>query len=273
MYTGTTTSVLTVSVEEGDAVAAGQVILVLASRTVTAPYGGIVTRLPFRRGDEVPAGSLVAQVVGNDVLVAVADATAEEASRVKPGDKADMRPLGASAPIRTTVERVVPPARGADGRFGSARLFVAVPKSSPLLPGMDVDITVRITRTTLYVTVPVEAVHEEPADVPADPQFLPFSPVTGETRKYVFALVGQVSGGGLVFVGPNERPRRSARDVTYTARKIYVTIGRSDSRRIEILDGIDAFVPVIVASDRKILDYDRVIVVDRDLSTMNPIVE
>jgi propionyl-CoA carboxylase alpha chain len=59
-------SVVTVAVEEGQHVDAGQPVLVLEAmkmqHTVTAPHAGVVTDVAVASGDQVAAGSVLAVV-------------------------------------------------------------------------------------------------------------------------------------------------------------------------------------------------------------------
>jgi hypothetical protein len=60
------------------------------------------------------------------------------------------------------------------------------------------------------------------------------------------------------------------RDNVYQARKIYVETGISSTNKIEIIKGLKPFEQVVIYTDRKIQDYSRVIVINRDESYKQP---
>ncbi len=258
---------------EGDAVKGGEPVMTLGGIAVSAPFSGKISLLRFSQGDTVPAGALVCQFVDDASLAVLAEVPAEDAALLKKGDAVELRSFSGVPPEKAAVTGMAPPARGADGRYGGARLTVALPSSTRLGLGMSVDVLAPVIRAASAVTVPVEAVYEEPADLPANPQSIPFTPVSGETRKYVWALDSRYAGGGYAADGDGIPQRRSARTVTYRVKKVYVVTGKSDSRRIEILEGLEPFVPVVVASDRKLSDGGRVVVVDREERDRHPMSE
>jgi propionyl-CoA carboxylase alpha chain len=63
-------TVVAVRVQKGDAVSAGQPVLVLEAmkmqHTVAAPYAGSVSEMSVRTGDQVAAGEVLAVVAGEE---------------------------------------------------------------------------------------------------------------------------------------------------------------------------------------------------------------
>lgn len=240
----------------------------LRELTITAPISGKVSLLTLKAGEIANPGAKFAQIVNDTLLTIEAETPAEDTPKIKPGDPAEIRVATISKPYSATVIQVLPPVKKPDQSFSNPRLKLRVQTGVNLVPGTSVKVRVLIGRANLAVTVPVEAIYEEIEEHKGDPDFFAVRPATGQIREYVYVLKDCSETLGL----EQEREKRwLIRDNIYQARKVYVKTGVNSINRVEIIDGLKPFEQVVIYADRKIHDYDRVIVISRDESYKKPI--
>lgn len=158
----------------------------LARTRITAPFAGMVTRLPVQEGDSVVVGQSVGEMVDDTALFVRAAFDEVDAVRIRVGDPALVR-LDAypDHPLPATVERVDPvvggdsiegsglgaggasfPIAGRKDRTVGIRVALGpqppLPDAARLLVGMSADVEVVLSKKSDVLRVPSAAVfHEE----------------------------------------------------------------------------------------------------------------
>jgi multidrug efflux pump subunit AcrA (membrane-fusion protein) len=166
--------------------------------SLTGPEDGIVVSRSGNPGERLAEGDEIAAIANLGSLAFMAEISQADAERIRPGQDARMRIVGAQAWIPGTVQAVLP----ADSSAGlTIRVRIAVPPSAvgsamPVALGLFGTAEIMVGRAVDVPTVPIEAVLRDD--------------IAGTTR--------------LALVGPGDR-----------ARWIDVEPGMSDSGRVEIL--------------------------------------
>ncbi|WP_428493556.1 efflux RND transporter periplasmic adaptor subunit [Rhodopila sp.] len=78
----------------------------LASRTLTAPFDGIVATIPVAPGDRVPAGATLMTITRLDGLVVTVGINPGARSRVRPGQPVHLTPMSDGAPVDGRIVRL-----------------------------------------------------------------------------------------------------------------------------------------------------------------------
>lgn len=238
--------------------------------TITAPIAGRVSYLTLKAGEKADAGTKVAQVLDDNNLSILGEVIADDAPKVKVGNSAEISFGTIAEPYNAVVFQILPPIRGQDDEsYSNLRIKLRVTDPGvKLIPGNSVRVRVRIGRSKLAVTVPVEAIHEEFSITRGDREYFSVRPATGKSRKFVYVLRDCSET-----LGPTQDSQRRwmIRDNIYQVRKVYVETGISSVDQVEILNGLKSFEQVVIYTDREIRDYDRVIVISRDESYKQPI--
>lgn len=229
--------------------------------TLTSPIKGRISIITLKPGERANVDFRAAQVIDEKSIVIEADVPAEDALKVRVGDPAEMSYGTIANPYPAKVVKILPPVRGHEG-YGNVRVrLVPTDPNQFIIPGTPVRIRIRVGRSAMAVSVPIESIQEERRVERGDREYFSIRPATGEKQKYVYVL----RDCSETLTATKEKERRwMVRDNIYQVRKVFIKTGVSDVDRVEVLQGLKPFEQVVVYSDREIRDYDRVIVVSRD---------
>lgn len=233
----------------------------MSELTLSSPISGRVSVIHLKPGERADTDFRVAQIIDEQSIIIEADVPAEDALKVRVGDPAEISYGTIANPYPAKVTKILPPVKNQDG-YGNVRVrLLPTDPEQFIVPGTPVRIRIRVGRSAMAVSVPIEAIQEERRVVRGDKEYYSIRPATGEKRKYVYVL----RDCSETLTAAKERERRwMVRDNVYQARKVFIKTGVSDVDRVEVLNGLKPFEQVVVYSDRDIRDYDRVIVVSRD---------
>lgn len=197
---------------------------------VTAPFAGTITQRKVTEGGFVSNGAELLQVTDFNTLVARVFVPEKELDRIKVGQEALV--VGKAAKGRRGVGKVVRISPIVDAGTGTVKMTVALPPelagAQGFLPGMYAEVTLTVDHREGVALVPKGAI------------------VHDEEQTYVFVPDGADSpdGGGL------------------KARRVRVELGLQDSERVEIVKGLSAGDPVIIAGQTGLKDGAKVVRVD-----------
>lgn len=129
--------------------------LQLSRTEVKAPVAGEITTRSARVGAIASAaGEPMFTIIRDNALEVLADVAEADVMRLLPGQKANLRLVGASAPLHGTL-RLVEPTIGAQSRLGRAR--IAVDDESGVRAGMYVEAEIMVAEHEV-IAIPVTAV-------------------------------------------------------------------------------------------------------------------
>jgi len=130
------------------------------------------------------------------------------------------------------------------------------------IPDVKIDIPVYarilIKSRELSVVVPIASIYQESPEGLENPLYYLSPPSEEDTEYYIFVVEGTPST-------PDEREfRRLIRDNIQVVRKKKVEVGGISEGEAEITSGLNQFERVVTYSTRPLIDYDRVIVIERE---------
>ena len=198
---------------------------------VTAPFDGTITQRKVTEGAFVNNGAELLTIVDFDTLVARVFVPEKQLDRIQVGQAAEV--VGKAARGRRGEGKVLRIAPTIDASTGTVKVTVSMPiasggaaaAASAFLPGMYAEVTLTTDSRSDVLLVPKAAV------------------VRDEEQTYLFTLVGDVSAG-------------------FTAKRVRVETGLNDPERIEIVKGLGAGEPVILAGQTGLKDGAKVVRVD-----------
>ncbi|MFN4129058.1 MAG: efflux RND transporter periplasmic adaptor subunit [Paracoccaceae bacterium] len=159
--------------------------LQLSRTEVKAPVSGEITARNARVGAIASAaGEPMFSIIRDNALEVLADVAEADVMRLAPGQTANLRLVGATAPLTGTL-RLVEPTIGAQSRLGRAR--IAVDDESGVRAGMYVEAEIIVAERDV-IAVPVTAVGSGP-DGPS------VMKVTADTVQRVAVKTGIRDGG------------------------------------------------------------------------------
>ena len=194
---------------------------------VTAPFDGTITQRKVTAGSFVNNGAELLTIVDFGTLVARVFVPEKQLDRIQVGQSAEV--VGKAARGRRGEGKVLRIAPTIDASTGTVKVTVSMPiaaaGASAFLPGMYAEVTLTTDSRSDVLLVPKAAV------------------VRDEEQTYLFTLVGDVSAG-------------------FTAKRVRVETGLNDPERIEIVKGLGAGEPVILAGQTGLKDGAKVVRVD-----------
>lgn len=194
---------------------------------VTAPFDGTITQRKVTEGAFVNNGAELLTIVDFDTLVARVFVPEKQLDRIQVGQAAEV--VGKAARGRRGEGKVLRIAPTIDASTGTVKVTVSMPiaaaGASAFLPGMYAEVTLTTDSRSDVLLVPKAAV------------------VRDEEQTYLFTLVGDASAG-------------------FTAKRVRVETGLNDPERIEIVKGLGAGEPVILAGQTGLKDGAKVVRVD-----------
>ncbi|WP_103334905.1 efflux RND transporter periplasmic adaptor subunit [Pseudotabrizicola formosa] len=159
--------------------------LQLGRTEVKAPVSGEITARNARVGSIASAaGEPMFTIIRDNALEVLADVAEADVMRLAPGQSANLRLVGATAPLKGTL-RLVEPTIGAQSRLGRAR--IAVEDETGVRAGMYVEAEILVAEHD-GIAVPVTAVGSGPDGATV-------MKVTGETVQQVAVQTGIRDGG------------------------------------------------------------------------------
>lgn len=198
---------------------------------VTAPFAGTITQRKVTEGGFVSNGAELLQVTDFNTLVARVFVPEKELDRVKVGQEALV--VGKAAKGRRGAGEVARISPIVDAGTGTVKMTVALPPelagSQGFLPGMYAEVTLTVDHREGVALVPKGAI------------------VHDEEQTYVFVPEGADS--------PDDA-------AGLKARRVRVELGLQDSERVEIVKGLAAGDPVIVAGHTGLKDGAKIVRVD-----------
>jgi HlyD family secretion protein len=125
---------------------------------ITAPFDGMVDRVDRTTGERVQAGETLTRVVNLGALRIEASVLEHDLPLIRQGGQATV--TSASVPGRAVAGRVTAVLPVIDTTTRAGRVFVSLPSSGPLRPGMYADVRLESQRLTKRRLVPSRAVIE-----------------------------------------------------------------------------------------------------------------
>lgn len=194
---------------------------------VTAPFDGTITQRKVTAGAFVNNGAELLTIVDFSTLVARVFVPEKQLDRVQVGQAAEV--VGKAAKGRRGEGKVLRIAPTIDASTGTVKVTVAMPPAPSatqgFLPGMYAEVTLTTDSRSDVLLVPKSAV------------------VRDEEQTYLFTLQGDATAG-------------------FTGKKVRVETGLTDPERIEIVKGLGAGEPVILAGQTGLKDGAKVVRVD-----------
>ncbi len=190
---------------------------------LTAPFSGIITKRWVDPGALVPAATS-GSAAKNAAIVSLADFSKVRVEVAIP--ESEVRFIKSGLPVEITAREL--PGYAFDGRV--TRFAYALDEGTKTMPTeIEVPNAEASLRPGMYVTVKIHL--EERDDVLLIPSE---AVVTEKDRLYVFTVTDSV------------------------ARKTPVSIGFDDGIQVEIVDGLDAALPIVLAGKQTVSDGQRV---------------
>jgi HlyD family secretion protein len=125
---------------------------------ITAPFDGMVDRVDRTTGERVQSGETLTRVVNLGALRIEASVLEHDLPLIKQGGQATV--TSASVPNRSVPGRVTAVLPVIDTTTRAGRVFVSIPSTGPLRPGMYADVRLESQRLTKRRLVPSRAVIE-----------------------------------------------------------------------------------------------------------------
>lgn len=203
---------------------------------VTAPFDGTITQRKVTAGAFVNNGAELLTIVDFSTLVARVFVPEKQLDRVQVGQTAEV--VGKAAKGRRGEGKVLRIAPTIDASTGTVKVTVAMPPAPSaaqgFLPGMYAEVTLTTDSRSDVLLVPKSAV------------------VRDEEQTYLFTLQGDATAG-------------------FTGKKVRVETGLTDPERIEIVKGLGAGEPVILAGQTGLKDGAKVVRVDNQGKPIDPV--
>ena len=194
---------------------------------VTAPFDGTITQRKVTAGSFVNNGAELLTIVDFGTLVARVFVPEKQLDRIQVGQSAEV--VGKAARGRRGEGKVLRIAPTIDASTGTVKVTVSMPPAATaaqsFLPGMYAEVTLTTDSRSDVLLVPKSAV------------------VRDEEQTYLFTLQGDASTG-------------------FTGKRVRVETGLTDPERIEIVKGLGAGEPVILAGQTGLKDGAKVVRVD-----------
>ena len=194
---------------------------------VTAPFAGTITQRKVTAGAFVNNAAELLTIVDFTTLVARVFVPEKQLDRIEVGQDAEV--VGKAARGRKGEGKIVRIAPTIDAATGTVKVTVSLPAAlagpHAFLPGMYAEVTLRTDSRSDVALVPKSAV------------------VRDEEQTYLFTVTGDAKTGFL-------------------AKRVRVETGLTDPERIEIVKGLAAGEPVIVAGQTGLKEGAKVVRVD-----------
>ena len=194
---------------------------------VTAPFDGTITQRKVTAGAFVNNGAELLTIVDFSTLVARVFVPEKQLDRIQVGQGAEV--VGKAARGRRGEGKVLRIAPTIDASTGTVKVTVSMPPAATaaqsFLPGMYAEVTLTTDSRSDVLLVPKAAV------------------VRDEEQTYLFTLAGDAATG-------------------FTGKRVRVETGLTDPERIEIVKGLGAGEPVILAGQTGLKDGAKVVRVD-----------
>lgn len=194
---------------------------------VTAPFAGTITQRKVTAGGFVTNGAELLTIVDFTTLVARVFVPEKQLDRIEVGQEAEV--VGKAARGRKGEGKIVRIAPTIDATTGTVKVTVSLPATlagpEAFLPGMYAEVTLRTDSRSDVALVPKSAV------------------VRDEEQTYLFTVTGDPATG-------------------FVAKRVRVETGLTDPERIEIVTGLAAGEPVIVAGQTGLKEGAKVVRVD-----------
>lgn len=202
---------------------------------VTAPFDGTITQRKVTAGAFVNNGAELLTIVDFSTLVARVFVPEKQLDRIQVGQSAEV--VGKAARGRRGEGKVLRIAPTIDASTGTVKVTVSMPTAATpaesFLPGMYAEVTLTTDSRNDVLLVPKAAV------------------VRDEEQTYLFTLAGDASAG-------------------FTGKRVRVETGLTDPERIEIVKGLGAGEPVILAGQTGLKDGAKVVRVDAQGKPIDP---
>lgn len=202
---------------------------------VTAPFDGTITQRKVTAGAFVNNGAELLTIVDFSTLVARVFVPEKQLDRIQVGQTAEV--VGKAARGRRGEGKVLRIAPTIDASTGTVKVTVSMPTAATaaesFLPGMYAEVTLTTDSRNDVLLVPKAAV------------------VRDEEQTYLFTLAGDASAG-------------------FTGKRVRVETGLTDPERIEIVKGLGAGEPVILAGQTGLKDGAKVVRVDVQGKPIDP---
>jgi membrane fusion protein, multidrug efflux system len=202
---------------------------------VTAPFDGTITLRKVTEGAFVNNGAELLTIVDFNTLVARVFVPEKQLDRIQVGQTAEV--VGKAARGRKGEGKLLRIAPTIDASTGTIKVTVSMPPalagSQGFLPGMYAEVTLTTDSRSDVLLVPKAAV------------------VRDEEQTYLFTIQGDATAG-------------------FTAKRVRVETGLTDPERIEIVKGLGAGEPVILAGQTGLKDGAKVVRVDAQGKPVDP---
>ncbi len=205
---------------------------------ITAPFTGTITQRKVTEGAFVNNGAELFTIVDFSTLVARVFVPEKELDRIQVGQAAAV--VGKAARGRKGEGKVQRIAPTIDATSGTVKVTVSLPPDlagpQAFLPGMYAEVTMTTDRRSDVILVPKSAL------------------VRDEEQAYVFTIEGDPATG-------------------FKAKRLRVETGLGDADRIELVKGLAAGEPVILAGQTGLKDGSKVLRVDTQGKPIDPPIE
>ncbi len=226
-------------------------------RQIRAPFAGVVTKRYLSPGVLVNPGTAILNIAQIDKVRLQANVAQQDLAAISIGAAVVARTLkGSGQTFRAVVTSVSPVA---DQASRTAVVEAIIPNSDhSLFPGDFVSLQIATSRSTDAITVPSTALATKEG---RDAVWVTQRTASGGKTTYFCTMHPEVTSDkpGLC---PKCNMKLDPKEATTgkTARLIYVTVGRSDGERTEIISGLNVGDEVIYAGQRYLREGDAITV-------------
>lgn len=226
-------------------------------RSLRAPFDGVVIERFVSPGALVDRNTPILSIAQIDRIRVRVSIPELDLNGIEIGSRLSVRPMKTSRKaVFTTISSI---SRSADEMTQSVTVEALIDnKDHFLLPGNYENIEIPIARNTPLISVPLNAVTSEGS---AQYVWIVVADTSHEVEKYVCPMHPEV-----VEPNPGICPKcnmalqKQSIHTGKIARKVFVTTGRSDDKRIEVLSGLREGDEVIHAGYRYLHDGDSVLI-------------
>ena len=218
--------------------------------TIRSPIDGVVALVNIREG-EVATSTQLFQVVQPNRLRLVASVPERDLTQLKVLQTVDIRAAyNDDTKVTGIVERIAPVV---DPTTGSVRVFINIQEGQTILrPGQFVKAQVEVDRHENTIVLPKEAVvYEDGAPVAYVVIDAPSKPVQDNEKPITNDGADDISKDSD---GYDKEKNVRANKPEYVANRRELTVGYSDSRIIEVTDGIEIGEQVITIGNHTLED-------------------